>query len=256
MAELLGVPEYGPVMAITVPQANPIVEPEMQALLGMRYSLLAARMLSPEQDSRARLLDYYDRLGQTLDAFDVAPVAVAGFACTGSSYLLGRKLDLQRLDDLSARRDYPVVGAADAIYRALSRLNARKIALLTPYPSWLSEAGLAYWGQCGLELGSVAGLPQDLLDTRKIYSIKSSQVAQLLDGLDIRACDAVLISGTGMPTLRAMAQKILPVPVLSSNLCLAWAMQVALNTAASPDELLANLLSEQALWRRSLGGAS
>jgi maleate isomerase len=40
-----------------------------------------------------------------------------------------------------------------------------------------------------------------------------------------RQADAYLITGTGLPTLRVVAElsKTLPGPVLSSNLCLAWA---------------------------------
>jgi maleate isomerase len=40
-----------------------------------------------------------------------------------------------------------------------------------------------------------------------------------------READAYLITGTGLPTLRIIAQlsETLPGPVLSSNLCLAWA---------------------------------
>ena len=40
-----------------------------------------------------------------------------------------------------------------------------------------------------------------------------------------RQADAYLITGTGLPTLRVVAElsQTLPGPVLSSNLCLAWA---------------------------------
>ena len=245
-------PEYGPVVAITVPQANTTVEPEMQALMSAGYSLLAARMTSPFQDSRARLVDYFDTLAQTLDRFDVAPVQAAGFACTGSSYLVGRQEDQRRLAVLSAGRGYPVLGTADAIARALQNLGARRIALLSPYPAWLSAAGQDYWGECGLELLSVASLPEDLLDTRNIYKLRTAKVREIFDQLELRRCDAVLLSGTGMPTLRLIAQLSLPVPVLSSNLCLAWALQCAVHAPKSESDVLAALLDVEAPWRGCL----
>ncbi len=242
-------PEYGPVVAISVPQANTTVEPEMQALMSAGYSLLAARMTSPLQDSRARLVDYFDTLAQTLDRFDVAPVQAAGFACTGSSYLVGRQEDQRRLAVLSAGRGYPVLGAADAIARALQNLGARRIALLSPYPAWLSAAGQDYWRECGLEMLSVASLPEDLLDTRNIYKLRTARVLEIFDQLELRGCDAVLLSGTGMPTLRLIAQLSLPVPVLSSNLSLAWALQCAVHAPKSESDVLAALLDVEAPWR-------
>ena len=236
-------PEYGPVIGIAVPQANTTVEPEMQALLGAGHTLLTARLTSPSPDSRQRLVDYIDTLGQTLAQFDVAPLQVAGFACTGSSYLIGPDDESVRLQALSAGRGYPVLSAAQSILQALQVLGARRIALLSPYPAWLSSAGQAYWGACGLTITQVVGLPQELLDTRNIYKLRTAAVLQVFDTLDVSGCDAVLLSGTGMPTLGVMAERPLAVPLLSSNLCLAWAMRCVVEPLVPAATLLAEILN-------------
>ncbi len=236
-------PEYGPVLGIAVPQANTTVEPEMQALLGAGHTLLTARMTSASPESRQRLVDYIDTLGHTLAQFDVAPLQVAGFACTGSSYLIGPDDEATRLQALSAALGYPVLSAAKSILQALEVLGARRIALLSPYPSWLSEAGQAYWRACGLTITHVVGLPDELLDTRNIYKLRTAAVQQVFDTLDVSGCDAVLMSGTGMPTLGVMAQRLLAVPVLSSNLCLAWAMRCVVEASTPPARLLKDMLN-------------
>ena len=253
MADLSCSLEYGPVLAVAVPQANPTVEPEMQALLSQDNSLLTARMTSLLQDSRARLIDYFDKLSQTLDQFDVAPVQVAGFACTGSSYLVGLEEDQLRLGNLTSARGYPVIGAAQAIKLALQTLGARRIALLSPYPDWLSAAGQAYWRACGFDLGPILTLPQELLDTRNIYGLRSRSVLEIFDQIDTSLCDAVLLSGTGMPTLRVIAQRYSSVPILSSNLCLAWAMRCATAVQTSHHLILKAMLDPKAQWRSEIG---
>jgi maleate isomerase len=234
-------PEYGPVVGIAVPQANTTVEPEMQSLLGAGHTVLTARMTSASPDSRQRLVDYIETLGHSLAQFDVAPLQVAGFACTGSSYLIGPDDESVRLLALSAARGYPVLSAAQSITRALEVLGARRIALLSPYPEWLSNLGQAYWRASGLTVTQVRGLPDALLDTRNIYKLRTAAVLQVLDALDVSGCDAVLMSGTGMPTLGAMAQRHLSVPVISSNLCLAWAMRCVLEPHAPAPTLLADM---------------
>ena len=235
-------PEYGPVMGIAVPQANTTVEPEMQRLLGARHTVLTARMTSSSPDARQRLLDYFDTLGHSLGQFDVAPLQVAGFACTGSSYLAGPNEESVRLKAVSAMRGYPVLSAAQSISQALAVLGARRVALLSPYPAWLSDAGQAYWKACGLAITHVVGLPEELLDTRNIYKLRTSAVLQMFDSLEIAGCDAVLMSGTGMPSLGVMAQRHLAVPVLSSNLCLAWAMRCVVEPHVPADGLLTDML--------------
>lgn len=226
----------------------------MQALLGANHTLLTARMTSSAADSRQRLLDYLDRLPQTLAQFDVAPMRVAGFACTGSSYLVGAGSEADQLAALSAQRGHPVLSAAQAILKALRLIGAKRIALLSPYPEWLSQAGQAYWKAAGLTLTAVAGLPDELLDTRAIYTLRTAAVLGVFKTLDTAGCVAVLMSGTGMPTLRALqtlAVQQLPVPVLSSNLCLAWAMRCV----TAPDESAASLLNSLLGSQASASGA-
>ena len=245
-------PEYGPVLGVTVPQANTTVEPEMQALLGARHTLLTARMVCHSLDARERLQDYFKTLGATAAQFDVAPLQVLGFACTGSSYLVGASREAEHLAALTSSLGYPVRSAAQSILQSLHALGARRIALLSPYPGWLSEAGQAYWKAAGLTVTAVAGLPSELLDTRNIYKLTTPAVQKILASLDTTGCDAVLMSGTGMPSLRTMAAHSLPMPVLSSNLCLAWAMKCAVQPDQSSTDLLQNMLAPNADWHSRL----
>ena len=241
-----GAPEYGRAVGIATPQANTTVEPEMQLLL--EGTVLTARLRSPVADSRARLIDYFDRLPDTLARFDVAPLEASGFACTGSAYLVGRIEEERRIAAATAQAGHPVLSAAAAIRAALGELRARRIALLSPYPGWLSDAGQAYWRDAGFTLVSVAGLPAELLDTRNIYKLTTARVLEVFARLDTRGADAVLLSGTGMPTLRTIASVRPGIPVLSSNLCLAW----ALTRAAGGDAALAPWLASDARWRTRL----
>ena len=239
-------PEYGRAVGITTPQANTTVEPEMQLLL--EGTVLTARLTSQLSDSRARLLDYFDRLEATVKQFDTAPLAAAGFACTGSCYLVGREDEEKRLEAATRAAGYPVISSAQAIGAALAALNAKNIALLLPYPRWLSEAGQQYWRDQGLTLTNVAGLPDELLDTRNIYKLTSPRVLEACAGLDTRGADAVLLSGTGMPTLRAIATLDIGIPIISSNLCLAW----LLGNIAGDNRGIDRWLAADAPWRKRL----
>lgn len=240
--------EYGKVLGIATPQANTTVEPEMQILLGSAATVLTARLTSPLSDSRARLLDYFDRIEVTVRQFDVAPLQAAGFACTGSCYLVGREEEERRLAAATRSAGYPVISSAQAIRAALTALNARRIALLSPYPAWLSEAGQQYWRDQGLTLTSVAGLPAELPDTRGIYKLTTPQVLEIFASLDMRGADAVLLSGTGMPTLRTIASLNAGIPIVSSNLCLAWLLDKITGGAAGLEPWLAT----NAAWRKTL----
>jgi len=234
---------YGAVRGVMVPQANTTVEPEMRVLLG--GTLLAARLRSRSADSRTRLVEYLDRVREFLLDFDTAPLRCAGFACTASSYFIGAAREDALFDGLSGECGYPVVPAARALRGALTALGARRIALVSPYPSWLHEAASRYWQDAGFVPVHSATLAADMADTRAIYGLPAPDLAALA-GAAAQA-DAIVISGTGMASLPAIAAADgLGVPVLSSNLSLAWALESG--SAARLRELLA----PAAAWRARL----
>lgn len=218
--------EYGPQgwVGIVTPQANPTVEAEMQRMLPPRVLPLFTRATSRAEDPQQRLLDYFHGLEQSLLSFDTMPLDAAGFACTGSSYLVGQAAEAALIARLEKQLARPVVTATAAIAEELRVRGVSRIFLVAPYPQWLCDSAIAYWTQAGF---TVAGLHQIVLgtgDTRAIYALRSPEVSKALAQLDLRGADMVLMSGTGMPTLAALADKTQKVPMLSSNVCLAGAL--------------------------------
>jgi maleate isomerase len=141
-----------------------------------------------------------------------------------------------------------VLSAAQAILAVLAELGAKRVALVSPYPQWLTAAAERYWRDAGIALTSVAGLPQELADTRGIYRLTTARVQALVAALDVRGADAVLLSGTGMPSLRTIASLAAGLPVISSNLCLAW----LLARGAGSAQPLERWLAADAPWRGRL----
>jgi len=230
--------EYGRAgtIGIGVPQANTTVEAEFRALAPAGVNVITARLQGSRTDSRQRLLDYFLTLDATIDSFDVAPLNAFGFACTGSSYLLGVEKDRAAFAELTKRRGYPVVPATEAILESLSQIGTRKIALISPYPAWLTEAGLAYWRAAGIEVAEVVQVEASSADTRAVYDVTSADAIAASKRLRRQDTGAVLMSGTGMPTLRAIGEisHATGKPVLSSNLCLAWALGKHLRVGGKP----------------------
>lgn len=215
---------------IGVPQANPTVEPEMWALAPAGVSVLTTRLQGSRTKSENRLVDYLHNLKTSLEAFDTAPIDAFGFACTGTSYLVGAQEEERHLGACAAAFGYPIVSSAQAIRAALKELGLRRVALFAPYPSWLIKASEAYWAACGLEIVSTATVPLDTADTRNVYLVRTPMVLEAAAALQWEKADAIVMTGTGMPTLRAIPElaRRSGKPVLSSNLCLAWALLKAL----------------------------
>jgi maleate isomerase len=236
--------EYGArgIVGLLTPPANPTAEPELSMLLGPEVGMLTARLACAAPDMRTRLLDYFFKLEEALASFDAAPLRVVGFACTGTSYLLDGEAESAKLGSLKI----PVIMAAAAVERGLDELGARKIAIVSPYPDWLTEACVAHWRRRGREVLAVTA-PQSPGGFHSIYTTRGRAILDAIRAAEMSRPEAIVLAGTGLATLSAVAAHH-GAPALSSNLCLAWSMEAALGNRAALSEWLA----PAAPWRAVL----
>ncbi|MBV9190566.1 MAG: hypothetical protein JOZ85_08785 [Betaproteobacteria bacterium] len=242
--------DYGAkgLVALFPPQANTTVEAELGVLLEPGVGSIVSRLTCYDDDSRTRLVGYFTNLGAAVRALDTARPALGLFACTGSTYLVG----LPEEDRAFAALPLPIVSAARAVLTALDALKARRIALVSPYPAWLTDACVAFWRLQNRDVVVVRSPAGDRTDTRRIYDLGARDALKEVRALERAAVDCIVISGTGMPSLAAIACVRRSVPVLSSNLCLGWVARQRMAGAACDASSLEAWLAPSAAWRARL----
>lgn len=240
------------VVALLTPAENPTAEPELSLLMPPDVNLLTARMYAPASEMSARLKAYETRLEEWLAPFGDAPLDAVAFACTGSTYLLGPSR--RRPEELKRRHEpCPVVCAADALKDGLQSLRARRITLVSPYPSALTEAAQDHWRGAGYDVAAVIQSPLAHGAAHPIYGqTAATLLTGLRQGLKAGVADAVIVMGTGAPSLAALAvaSEETDVPILSSNLATAWSVAHQLGLEDRP--LITEWLASDAPWRERL----
>ena len=223
-------------IGVGTPQANPTVEAEFCRLLPNDVEMQVARLRGNAGSSEQRMVDYIETLPETLSTFDTLKPDVFGFANTGSSYLVGAAREAEICTAINAQFGYPMVTAAQAVLSAFAAIQASRIAILAPYPQPIIDAGVAFWEATGLKVVAVHRLDIGSTDTRNIYSLRSEDALRGLESLASHDADAIMLSGTGMPSLSVIRQAwpIYGKPILSSNYCLAWALLKAVGKVQVP----------------------
>lgn len=232
-------------VGMLTPQANTTVEPEFNLLWPAGVVMINARLMSDKSSISARLVDYFDNYGAALRQFANAPVGVVAAACTGASYLAGREREAALVKEIEAKHGFPFITAALAVVDALTALKARRVGLVSPYPDDLNRASIGYWQSHGLEVAEVASAFNSESAFHPIYSLGGSVAAKALRTLEGKPLDAIVMLGTGMPTLHPIADAIgwNGAPVMSCNLCLAWRAVEALDRQAPRRATLEEWLS-------------
>ena len=237
-------------VGVLTPQANTTVEPEFNILWPDGVGMINARMTSDKGTIVDRLYDYVDQIEATFDRFANAPIDAACFGCTGASYLIGRAREAEICETILSNRGYPFVTAARSVCDSFMALGAKRIGLASPYPPDLTESSIGYWESAGFNVAEVASAFNPDSDFHPIYSLQASSAAESLKLLEHKNLDAIVMLGTGMPTLRPIldvADWAGP-PVTSCMLSLAWRTVLYLD-GEEPEE--ANMLawSKGAAWR-------
>jgi maleate cis-trans isomerase len=146
--------------------------------------------------------------------------AVVVLAHTGVSYVNGFANEQALIDRLASLAGATAVTAARSIQRALEHLGVKKLALGTPYPEAMSALGKAYWQAAGFE---VAGYRR-LEGVSNIYAESEERAYRLAREADAADAEAVVVSGTGLPTVGMLdrLERDLGKPAITSMQASLW----------------------------------
>jgi len=213
-------------LGVLVPSGNPTIEPELYRMAPRGLTIHFARLESLAGEPGAadgmerRTLGYLDSVPAAIQSMEALRLGVVVLAHTAVSYLSGFTAEpalLERIAKLSGTRP---LTAATAITEALRHLGARRIALATPYPEVIARAGRAYWTAAGFEIVAHRGLE----GVTNIYEETEERAYTLGRAAAAPDADAVLISGTGLPTAGVVErlERDLGTPVVTSQTAMLW----------------------------------
>lgn len=204
------------------------LENEWRQLLGERVELYSTRTPCSPTVTAEGLRSLARGLTQSCEQLVPGmPLDVLAFGCTSGSMLIGEQ-EVTRLLN-KAHPGVPVSNPWSAVKAALRGLDARRIAVLTPYIGEVNYPIYQGLQQAGYEVVTFGTF--NVLEDAEIARIPAAAIeAAALELLAGQRVDALFLSCTNLRTLGLLdtLEKRLGLPVLSSNQAMFWhALQLA-----------------------------
>ncbi len=223
--------ELGPALGgdtsfgLIVLQADETIEQDMRRLLPSSSSALySSRIPSGAEVTCETLAQMEGDIIETVRLFPTAvSFSVVGFGCTSATSVIGAK----KIKDLISQEcnTAAVTEPVSALLASCKALEVSKIAFLSPYVEEVSATLRCVLEENGLEI-SVFGTFDEANETKVARITPTSSAKAVFELVQGTSPEAIFMSCTNLQTLDIIEviENALGIPVLSSNLVLAWHM--------------------------------
>ena len=143
------------------------------------------------------------------------------YACTTFSFIRGVGGDTDIIQRIEKATGTPATTTSTAAVKALRSLNAKRVAVVTPYLDEINDKFREFLEDSGFEVVAMKGMQ---LDSDEIALVPSKEVAQFVKCVPPNGADAVFVSCTNFATVDILdvLEQDLGVPVLSANQVTMW----------------------------------
>jgi maleate cis-trans isomerase len=186
-------------VGLMVPINNTTMERELLAWLpaGSRCTTLriprGKGLLTPET-----MPAYRERALALAATFADLNIDVVAYGCTAAGFIAGPAGEAELAAGLAEITGKAVVTTARSMVSALKEVQAKEIALLTPYPDHINEQLMVFLTDAGIRVRRLDSFRVD--DVGELGRIRSDAVAERARAIMDRDCDALFIACSQLPT--------------------------------------------------------
>ncbi len=214
-------------LGVVVLQSDETIEPELSRLSSELDGVAVhhCRIQSAPEVTTESLQQMHDRLPAAVSLLpDDCAFDVIGYGCTSGATVIGEQAVARAIQSI-----YPgvtVTNPLTALKAACNAMGIRRLGIVTPYEKQVTDAISNHLTASGMQISSVQSFEQT--SEAVVARIKPASVLDALSSLKSAeanaGCDAWFVSCTNlrMSGITDAAEKMLGVPVLSSNQVLAW----------------------------------
>ena len=186
---------------------------------GVSFSSMKMPFPGPTPEGLAILTG---QLKETASKYKGQPFDLLAFCCTSCSFIRGVGWDKTCIADMEEASGIPAITTSTAVLEALTALNTRSVAVLTPYPEATNKAEREFLEQSGFAVTNIEGM--DMRGIGRIYEAEMPFLYRNSMKMDRKGADVFFLSCVALDTLGFVGrlEQDLGVPVITSHQATLW----------------------------------
>jgi arylmalonate decarboxylase len=210
-------------IGVIIPGVNVNLEPEFYRVAPKGVSIHTSRMMLLGKATQESYLRMESDTSRAAEELATAEVDVITWACTSGGVLLQpSKIEAT----ISRIAGCPAVSTLTSAIAALKAFGAKRVALGTPYVSFINETEIEVLEEAGFKVVSMYGLElgETQEERRGIARVPPQSLHRFARHIDRPDADAIFISCTNVAGIEEIAavEASCAKPVITSNLVTIW----------------------------------
>jgi maleate isomerase len=214
-------------LGVLVPATNTAVEADFQRHPVLGISVHTARLSIVDGELSAATLDGMNSvLTNALRDLAAAHVDAIAYGCTSGSFYKGPGWDEDVMKLIREIAGVPAVATSPSVVSALRAAGAKRLCVVTPYPTDLNARLRVYLENAGFEVAVIAGDERSAVrGHRAVNDQDPAEIAEFAIQNWTEDADALFCSCTAWRAMEAIAeiQTAIGKPVITSNQATIWA---------------------------------
>lgn len=186
-------------VGLMVPINNTTMERELLAWLPVGSTCTTLRIPRGKGLLTPEAMPAYKAQALALAAtFAASDIDIVAYGCTAAGFIAGPAGEAELAAQIAEITGKPVVTTAMSMVLALQDVQAREIALVTPYPDHINEKLTIFLSEGDIRVRRLDSFRVD--DIEQLGRIRSDEVADRARAIMDPGCDALFIACSQLPT--------------------------------------------------------
>ncbi len=214
------------IIGVMHPAPGLSMETEFHQIAPDGVAIVTTRMPFPKSTPET-LIDLANYVEEAAVLLSQARANLIVFFCTAGSFIKGIGYDYEIMNKIENRVGISALTTSTAVIDSLKALNAKKIAVATPYIEEVNQREKDFLEDSGFKVTGIKGLGRLV----KMGYVEHEEIYHLVKDVHTEEAEAIFISCTGLCVVGMIKEleKEFKKPVITSNQATFWAALRSLN---------------------------